>query len=222
MNVIVEYETEIPAAAVPLVPDLAIQLGRHPPYVSAAESSDLAASGGRKGYLIFSFDSANLAATFRIIRADFGTTHLYGPMQTRRRPGGLWWDHLLLPGALPISSRTLTRTSQNLNAYVDPTAMAKDKLKFEIHGQLPFMPYKGYTPDYWVRAAIDGEFSLKITTARARVGFELAGEHDGFPKHIIRINRQEVYIHDPLRTGDSPLALMGRMERRAAVSGVII
>jgi hypothetical protein len=218
MNVIVEYETEIPAAVVPLLPDRAIQLRQHPPYASSIETSFLSAGGGTKGYLIFSFDSANPTPTFKILRKNFGTIHLYGPLQTRRRPGGLWWDHVLLPGAAPIFSRTLTRT---LNAYLDRKAADAGTVKFGIHGQLPVMRYTGYAPDYWVRAAIDGEFSLAATTARARVGFELTGEHDGFPKHIIRINGKEVYVHDPLRTGDSPLALMGGMERRVALSGPI-
>jgi hypothetical protein len=194
---------------------------RHPPFIQTFESSDLAAGGGRKGYLIFTFDTINPAPTFKIARADFGTTHLYGPASTRRRPGGLWWDHELLPNTTPILSRTLIRTDKNLNASTDAALRAMSTFKFYIHGPLPFMPYKSYTPDYWVRAAIDGEFILNIETTGTHVSYQLSGRDDGFPKHMIRINKREIYVHDPLKTGDSPIALMGEMERSTQQSGFI-
>jgi hypothetical protein len=221
MKVIVEYETEIPVPAVPLVPDIAIQLKKYPPFIQAFESSDLAAGGGRKGFLIFSFDTIDPPRTFKIERADFGTTHLYGPANTYHRAGGFWWVHELMPGARPLLSKALVRTVQNLNAMVLPTFGGKCIFKFEVHGQLPFMPYKSYTPDYWVRAAIDGEFTLEINSVGQRVAFQLNGKHDGFPKHMIRINRKDIYVHDPLRTGDSPIALMGAMEKGTQQSGII-
>jgi hypothetical protein len=221
MNVVVEYETEIPVPAVPLVPDIAIQRKKYPPFIQAFQSSDLAAGGGRKGFLIFSFDTINPMHTFKIDRADFGTTHLYGPASTRRRAGGFWWDHELMPAARPLLSKALVRTVKNLDATVLSSFGGKSIFKFEVHGQLPFMPYKSYTPDYWVRAAIDGEFTLEINSVGQRVNFELNGKHDGFPKHMIRINKKDTYVHDPLKTGDSPISLMGAMEKSTHQSGII-
>jgi hypothetical protein len=221
MKVTVEYETEIPVPAVPLVPDIAIHLNKYPPFFQAYQSSDLAAGGGRKGFLVFSFDTTDVRRTFKIERADFGTTHLYGPGSTRRRMGGHWWDHELLISATPLFSRALKRNEANLNATLLPSVVNKSIFKFEVHGQLPFMPYKSYTPDYWVKAAIDGEFMLETSRAGSQILFQLSGKHDGFPKHMVRINKKDIYVHDPLNTGDSPLSLMGAMEKSMRQSGII-
>jgi hypothetical protein len=216
----IEYETEIPVAAVPLVPDLEIKAKRYPPFFDISQSALVAAGGGRKGLLVFSFDPSNTTKSFKLETADFGTTHFYGPLSTRRKTASkYWWDYEVVSGKTPLSSRTLQRTEENLNAKVMPDG----SIDFHLHGAIPipFMPYTVYNPTYWLKSAIDGAFTIKFAKLGNHTQLEINGTHDGFPKHMIRLNGKDIYVHDPLITGDDPLSLMGEMEIKTMVKCII-
>ncbi|SDG42188.1 hypothetical protein RZO07_14675 [Pseudomonas protegens] len=109
------------------------------------------------------------------------------------------WFRSLRPGAQPIGTATLARTTDNLNAVWTPFDGASHAVKFIIDGGNPLA----------VAPHIDATIIVGLRKAAGDVQFSVDGIHDGFPNYTLQINGKTVYEWDAVKQGEDPSALGG-------------
>lgn len=148
----------------------------------------------------------------------FGLTSRYDISQGFRVKGKPSWCWQIKPNQSPkkINSNRLVSTDNNnkivinrvgnnvqviffLNAPIPPTSLLEKLAN-------PFVP------------AINADISVLL---RPRKGggleYTVLGTHDGFPAYEIEINNNLVYLHNPIKTGETPASLFPPSEHRVSI-----
>jgi len=113
------------------------------------------------------------------------------------------------PAALAEGMETITATLVEANHSSENT----NHVKIRIQGS----PTVGVAPYSWASIAapsIDWDITIRLTynSANQTTSYEIEGEHDGFPFHVMHIGSQQVYERDPIPNGDTPVELSGTMD----------
>lgn len=101
------------------------------------------------------------------------------------------------------------------NSYVNVFSLGKNTISvqfvIDIHNELQlFAPHLDYEITFVLVGDDDGD-----------VSYTIFGKHDGFPAYEIYLNGQLVYSHDPIATGNAPVALGPPMEIPVLKGGVV-
>jgi hypothetical protein len=87
-----------------------------------------------------------------------------------------------------------------------------------------FTAHIGIAPNFFLGGISPHiDWGVTITLIRNNstgvTSYGVAGTHDGFPFHEIRINSTQVYARDPIPNGDTPVSLYDPPEITVSVGG---
>lgn len=135
-------------------------------------------------------------SAFSVPPLSWSATHRYSDSDTLNVPSKPNWFRTLKPNARPIETKTLLRTTENLNVTATQIAGATHAVKFFVNGGNPLLP--AVSPD------IDATITVGLRKNSNRIQYTIEGSHDAFPNYSVEINQKNVYAWDAVVNNADP------------------